>query len=58
VPGVETAVLTRFQRLGEAANRELELGVLELGPLEVARLDNDPNRPGNGVLRLKLEGGR
>jgi Baseplate J-like protein len=58
VPGVETAVLTRFQRLGEPSNRELELGVLELGPLEVARLDNDPNRPGNGVLRLELEGGR
>jgi hypothetical protein len=26
--------------------------------LEIARLDNDPNFPENGVLRLIMEGGK
>jgi hypothetical protein len=33
-------------------------GVLELGSLEIARLDNDPNFPENGRLTLDLRGGR
>jgi hypothetical protein len=32
--------------------------VLELGPLEIARLDNDPNFPENGRLVLNVRGGR
>jgi hypothetical protein len=31
---------------------------LELGRLEIARLDNDPNFPDRGVLRLALQGGK
>lgn len=33
-------------------------GVLALGPLEIARLDNDPDFPENGRLTLDLRGGR
>jgi hypothetical protein len=33
-------------------------GELKLGPMEIARLDNDPSFPENGQLLLKLEGGR
>jgi hypothetical protein len=33
-------------------------GVLALGPLQIARLDNDPNAPMNGRLTLLLRGGR
>jgi hypothetical protein len=32
--------------------------VLSLGPLQIARLDNDPNFPENGILTLDLRGGR
>jgi hypothetical protein len=47
-----------FQRLGAPANREIEFGVLPLGPLEIAQLDNDPTFPDRGKLTLTLGGGR
>jgi predicted phage baseplate assembly protein len=34
------------------------LGVLTLGPFEIAQLDNDPSFPENGRLELALRGGR
>ncbi|MBD2261433.1 putative baseplate assembly protein [Pseudanabaena sp. FACHB-2040] len=56
--GVENAVVTKLERLHEGPNGELEQGLLPIGPLEVARLDNDPNFPDNGKLILHLRGGR
>lgn len=58
VPGVESVRVVRFERLGEGANGEIERGFLPLGPLEVARFDNDSRSPANGLLRLDLGGGR
>jgi hypothetical protein len=58
VPGVENVSVTKLQRLFEAANQELENGLLPLGPMEVARLDNDPSFPENGRLTLNVTGGR
>lgn len=58
VPGVETVQVTVLERLWEGRNGEIEEGVLPLGPLEVARLDNDPSFPERGKLRLTLRGGR
>jgi predicted phage baseplate assembly protein len=58
VEGVESVRVTRMQRLFEAPRGELESGVLEIGPLEVARLDNDPNFPEHGQLVLDVRGGR
>lgn len=58
VPGVESVAVTRLRRLYEAANDEIENGVLPLGRLEIARLDNDPSAPENGRLRLDVRGGR
>ncbi len=59
VPGVQSVTVTRLARQfsgdGDAA---LRLGVLRLGPLEVARLDNDPSFPEHGTLKLTLSGGR
>lgn len=57
-PGVEDVQVNRLQRYKEAPNHEIENGILPLGPLEIARLDNDPNLPENGVLELEMEGGR
>lgn len=48
----------RFQRLREVPGGELEAGVVRIGRLEVARLDNDPSAPDNGRLRVTVRGGR
>jgi Baseplate J-like protein len=62
VPGVEWVDPTdpgfRFQRFGERPNRELENGVLPMGRLEIARLDNSPSLPENGRLDFQLAGGQ
>lgn len=58
VPGVRSAKVTRLERLFEGPNDEVSDGVLQLGPLEIAQLDNDPNFPENGRLVLQLRGGR
>jgi predicted phage baseplate assembly protein len=58
VPGVESVRMTKLNRLFEQPNRELEKGVLPIGPLEVAQLDNDLNFPEHGKLTLIVQGGR
>lgn len=67
VPGVQNVKLTELERFElsepsidpEAPAEEVPSNwVLSLGPLEIARLDNDPDFPENGVLRLALRGGR
>ncbi|WP_020672147.1 putative baseplate assembly protein [Amycolatopsis nigrescens] len=52
VPGVAGAVVTRLKRLFRPAGRELEDGLLTVGPLEIAQLDDDPDRPENGRLAI------
>jgi hypothetical protein len=54
VTGVESVTVTKFKRLFGAATDELVTGLLRLGPLEVARLDNDPAFPERGRLELDL----
>ncbi len=58
VEGVDSASMTRFQRFGKLAQHELEQGYIAMDRLEVARLDNDPNFPENGVLSLNMGGGK
>ncbi|MFF2922820.1 putative baseplate assembly protein [Streptomyces celluloflavus] len=58
VPGVRSVAVTRLRRLFHEDQGELEAGVLRLGPLEIARCDNDPDRPENGRLVIGLGGGR
>jgi hypothetical protein len=58
VSGVESVRVDTFQRAVEPANDEIEHGLLPLGSLEIARLDNDPSFPENGRLTLKMGGGR
>jgi hypothetical protein len=49
---------THLERLFEGPNGEVENGILPLAPFEIARLDNDPDFPENGVLELDLGCGR
>lgn len=58
VAGVETVRVVRCHRLETPAGGELDAGILTLGPMEIARLDNDPNFPEHGALELILRGGR
>ncbi|MFD8889489.1 putative baseplate assembly protein [Streptomyces sp. NPDC059566] len=58
VPGVESVDVHTFQRQRLPETSGLENGVLEMGRLEIARLDNDPNFPERGMLDLTLGGGR
>jgi hypothetical protein len=58
VAGVENAFVTRLQRLYAAPDGEIENGVLPLGALEIARVDNDPSMPEHGRCSLDVRGGR
>jgi hypothetical protein len=58
VAGVASANVVTFQRQGIDEQEYLEAGRLELDRLEIARLDNDPNFPEHGVLRIELSGGK
>ena len=58
VPGVESVVVTTLERLFQGPNGEIENGVLPLGPMEVAELENDPSFPEHGKLSLTVGGGR
>ena len=58
VEGVQSVSPLVFQRQRDNATSALDTGVLELGRLEIARLDDDPTFPENGVLELKMGGGK
>ncbi|HYX53830.1 MAG TPA: putative baseplate assembly protein [Candidatus Limnocylindrales bacterium] len=65
VPGVMDVTINELERfeisepLDDVEGEEVpDNAVLELGPLEIARLDNDPNFPENGRLVLNVRGGR
>ena len=53
VPGVDSLVVTTFQRQGIDSDTAIESGTLTLDRLEIARLDADANFPDRGVLRFK-----
>lgn len=72
VNGVESVTVTRLSRLFDSnrvndmddpayaddpTDTALEAGVLRLSPLEIARCDNDPDRPEHGRLSIELAGG-
>lgn len=58
VAGVASVEVTRLHRQGHEDARPLDDGGLALGRLEIPRLDNDPDFPEHGVLRLELRGGK
>jgi hypothetical protein len=58
VEGVRFVTIEKFQRLGIDSRQALDEGVLQIGRLEIARLDDDQNFPERGVFRLTLEGGK
>jgi hypothetical protein len=57
VEGVESVTISLFKRYWDVERDELERGLIEIGDMEIARLDNDANFPENGVLELTAVGG-
>jgi len=55
--GVESVTAVRFQRQQDDRSSGLEGGVLAMDRLEIARLANDPNFPGHGILVVTAGGG-
>ena len=57
VDGVESATVVVFKRYWSVPGGDLDRGFIAMAPFEIPRLDNDPNFPENGVLRLSAVGG-
>src|SRR5262249_25129939 len=59
VTGVAHVRVSKLERLdiGERTSA-LDDGVLEIGPQEIAQLDNDPDFPDRGLLTFTFGGGR
>jgi predicted phage baseplate assembly protein len=57
VPGVQSVEVKTFQRQRQPESSGIDAGVLPMGRLEIARLDDDPNFPERGVLDLTFGGG-
>jgi hypothetical protein len=47
----------RFKRWGEVSHGETAAGMISMGPLEIARLSNDPSEQENGRIEFYLDGG-
>lgn len=58
VEGVDSVEIVKFQRQGIDSRDAIDSGSLDTGPLEIVRLDNDPNFREHGVLRVTTRGGR
>lgn len=58
VPGVTRVTATVFEPQGQNTRTYIRQGYIPMGPFQVARLDNDPSLPGNGILNLIMQGGR
>jgi len=61
VPGVKWVDLSgtanRFRRWGKLSAGEVEEGLIRMGRLEIAMLDNNPSAPENGKIEFFMEGG-
>lgn len=58
VEGIAQLEIRVFKRQNETGTEARDAGKIVLQGREIARLDNDPNFPNNGVFHLIVEGGR
>jgi predicted phage baseplate assembly protein len=58
VAGVDSVTATVFEPQGIRTTRYLDAGEIPIGPLQVARLENDPSLPDHGQLTLVMRGGK
>lgn len=55
--GVARVKMARFQRWKRPKDGEIDRGCMVLDRLEIARLDNDPDKPENGRIEFNMAGG-
>lgn len=58
VEGVAAVAVTRFKRLGDRYPDCEAVGAIAIDALQIARCDNDPAAPHNGVLQILTCGGK
>ncbi|WP_282606172.1 putative baseplate assembly protein [Pelagibius sp. Alg239-R121] len=58
VEGVTSVKATRFRRRGTTTTTPLKDGVIALGRLEIAQLENNPNFPERGAITIEMGGGK
>lgn len=58
VEGVDSIEIKILERKGKPSRTAFQTGSLEVGPLEIIQLENDPNFPERGLLTLEMRGGR
>jgi hypothetical protein len=58
VDGVSLVEVLKFRRKDKPETDAIGTGMLKIGRLEIARLDNDFNFPDRGVFKLIMEGGK
>jgi hypothetical protein len=58
VSGVQSVQVKTLERMFPDPGQQLANGILAIGPMEVARLNNTPNQPENGRLIIELRGGQ
>lgn len=58
VAGVKSVTASAFQPQGVATKSYLRRGEIQLGPLQIAQMDNDPGYPNHGRLTLVMQGGK
>jgi hypothetical protein len=58
VAGVDSITATVFEPQGIRTTRYLAAGEIAIGPLQIARLENDPSLPDHGQLTLVMRGGK
>jgi len=58
VQGVRYITVQRFKQLGDRYPDHKDDGVIDVDPLAIARCDNDPAHPENGVVSLHMCGGK
>jgi hypothetical protein len=58
IEGVSHAEVTSFGPQGDGSDAWLKAGRLDLGRLQLPRLQNDPDFPDRGVFQLQMRGGK
>ncbi len=58
VPGVQSVDVVTFQVQDQPSRSGIASGMIELGRLEIAQLENDPNFPKRGICSLDMKGGK
>jgi hypothetical protein len=58
IEGVESVRVDRFQRLVDPSPATLDNGVIPMGRLEIAQLEDNPNFRERGILKITAGGGK